>query len=200
MHTLSRAIALHLAVGVFAAAGGALVGLLVCAVWPGLELPSATICAAVGAGFGFVTGTCFGNRNVEGRPSIILMGFLAGTLVGSTVGHLWGRVERAVVAHQIESLGRYPNNKGGGVSARGYDDIGVRFGICWGAVAGFAAGCEWNRRRRFVRAAAIIPACIVVAGIWEMNAAFRAENSRQISMSHGDMGDATTDQDKKNEP
>lgn len=181
---IARAAVIRIVVGLIAAGVGALAGLIGHAIWRHVDIPSADVCASVAAGVGFVAGVCFGNRNLEGRAAIIILGLLAGIVAGSVCGHLWGRIERDIVAYRIESLGRRPNNKGTGVSTIGYDDIGLRYGICWGAVAGIAAGCEWNRKTRLASASAVIPLCIVIAGIWEMNAEFRAHSAAQIEMSH----------------
>ena len=120
--------------------------------------------------------------------------------LGALCGHLWGRIERAVVGHRIESMGRQPNNKGIGVSTIRYDDIGLRYGVCWGAITGTAAGCLWKLRSRTSRVLVVIAAGAVIVGVWEMNAAFRAQSADEIRESHPEPDRPTIERDWEFKP
>src|SRR2546427_58090 len=74
MGAFVRAAAIRLGVGIVGAGAGVLTGFVGQAVWTCRDnysgSTSAAICAAFGAGFGFLAGVCLGNRSLAGRPAI----------------------------------------------------------------------------------------------------------------------------------
>ncbi len=137
--------------------------------------PSAIVWAAVGAAFGFVIGACIGNRRLAGRPAA-LMGGLA---VGIIAGAFWGR-ERALAeysfARQQLLQEQFPANfidaEQGGLSERGYQSVGLQYGICLGVLAGTTGGWLWKHPGRASMIANLFPvvaSCFVALAAITMN-------------------------------
>jgi len=162
---------------------GSLIGLVTWAAWTAQSdyprSPSSIIWAAVGGTFGFVLGASIGYRRLSGRPAWLVSGLVAGILLGALIGWSWGHVEYRHARTQLLQAGmpaKFIAAAQGGLAVRGYETIGLQYGICLGILAGSTAGWFWHHPSRLSSVANLFPvltSCFVALGAITMNTGFR---------------------------
>ncbi|MGE5194059.1 MAG: hypothetical protein ACM3U2_16310 [Deltaproteobacteria bacterium] len=141
--------------------------------------PSSIIWAAVGGTFSFVLGACIGNRRLTGRPAWLVSGLVAGMLAGAVIGWQRAHAEYGFARQQLLRAGipaELVDATKGGLSAAGYETIGLQYGICLGILGGATAGWFWKHPRRFSSIANLFPAmasCFVAVGAITMQTGLR---------------------------
>ncbi len=162
---------------------GGLIGLVAWTTWTAQHdyprSPSSIVWAAVGGTFGFVLGTCIGNRRLTGRPGWLVAGLVTGMLLGALVGWECAHFEYAFARRQLLLAGlpaQFIDSPRGGFSVAGYESIGLQYGICLGVLAGTTAGWFWNHPPRLSLVANLFPvltSCFVALGAIAMHTGFR---------------------------
>jgi F0F1-type ATP synthase assembly protein I len=141
--------------------------------------PSCIIWAAVGSTFGFVLGACMGKRRLTGRPAWLVSGLVAGMLLGALIGWIWAHAEYGRArAHLLQAglAAKFIDAAEGGLSVRGYEAIGLQYGICLGILVGTTAGWFWNHPPRLSSVANLFPvltSCFVALGVIAMHTGIR---------------------------
>lgn len=141
--------------------------------------PSSIVWAAVGGTFGFVLGACMGNRRLTGRRSGLVSGLVAGMLLGTLMGWIWAHAEYGFAQAQLLQAGlpaTFIDAAEGGLNMRGYETIGLQYGICLGILAGSTAGWFWNSPQRLSSVANLFPvliSCFVALSVISMRIGFR---------------------------
>lgn len=141
--------------------------------------PSCIVWAAVGGTFGFVLGACMGRRQLTGRPAWLVSGLVAGMLLGGLIGWTWARAEYGFARAQLLEIGlaaTFIDAAEGELAVRGYETIGLQYGICLGILAGTTAGWFWNGPPRLSVVANLFPvltSCFVALNVITMHTGFR---------------------------
>lgn len=161
---------------------GGLIGLVTWAAWTAQfdypRSPSSIVWAAVGGTFGFILGACISSRGLTGRPASLVSGLVGGILLGALIGWLWAHAEYGFARRQLLQAGlpaQFIDAAQGGFSIRGYEAIGLQYGICLGVLAGSTAGWFWNQPPRLSSVAILFPvltSCFVALGAITMRTGF----------------------------
>ncbi|HEY3968037.1 MAG TPA: hypothetical protein VGM05_25970 [Planctomycetaceae bacterium] len=162
---------------------GGLIGLVSWGAWTAQSdyprSPSSIVWAFVGGTFGFVLGACMGSRRLTGRRGWLVSGLVAGMLLGALIGSIQAHAEYGFAREQLLQAGlpvMFIDAAEGGLSVRGFETIGLQYGICLGILAGATAGWFWNHPPRFSPVANLFPvlaSCFVALSMIAMHSGFR---------------------------
>jgi hypothetical protein len=157
--------------------------------------PSSIIWAAVGGSFGFVLGATIGTRRLTGRPAFLVSGLVTGILLGALIGWSWAHAEYRFARRHLLQTGlpaEFIDAAQGHHAARGYETIGLQYGICLGILAGSTGGWFWYHPHRLSSVANLFPvltSCFVALGAIAMNTGFRDLSNDMIEHAHHSWAD-----------